>query len=69
MNTMLIAQSTMDYSCKAVEDDVVVSPPSCAIILVPINSPSLLRGKGVETPRHQWSTAQSRFGIVTFSKE
>ena len=41
-----IAQSTMDYSQKAVEDDVVDSPPNRAIILVPINSPSPLRGKG-----------------------
>ena len=40
------AQSTMDYSSKAVEDDVVDSPPSRAIILVPINSPSPLQGKG-----------------------
>ena len=38
-------QSTMDYSRKAVEDDVVDSPPSHAIILVPINSPSPLWGK------------------------
>ena len=42
-----IAQSTMDYSRKAVEDDVVDSPPSRGIIPVPINSPSPLRGKGV----------------------
>ena len=41
------AQSTMDYSRKAVEDDVVDSPPSHSIIPVPINSPSPLRGKGV----------------------
>ena len=41
------AQSTMDYSRKAVEDDVVDSPPSRGIIPVPNNSPSLLRGKGV----------------------
>ena len=39
-------QSTMDYSRKAVEDDVVDSPPNHAIILVPINSPSPLWGKG-----------------------
>ena len=41
------AQSTMDYLCKAIEDDVVDSPPSRGIILVPINLPSPLRGKGV----------------------
>ena len=41
------AQSTMDYSRKAIEDDVVDSPPSRGMILVPINSPSLLWGKGV----------------------
>ena len=41
------AQSTMDYSLKAVENDVVDSPPSRAIILVPINSSSPLQGKGV----------------------
>ena len=40
------AQLTMDYSCKAVEDDVVDSPSSCTIIPVAINSPSPLRGKG-----------------------
>ena len=40
-------QSTMDYLRKAVEDDVVDSPPSRGIILVPINSPIPLRGKGV----------------------
>ena len=39
-------QSMMDYSCKAVEDDVVDSPPNCAIIPIPINSPSPLRDKG-----------------------
>ena len=42
-----IAQLTMDYSRKAVEDDIVDSPPSRGIILVPINLPSPLRGKGV----------------------
>ena len=41
------AQSTMDYSRKAIEYDVVDSPPSRGIIPVPINSPSPLRGKGV----------------------
>ena len=39
-------QSTMDYSHKAVEDDVVDSPPNHAIIPLPISSPSLLRGRG-----------------------
>ena len=39
-------QSTMDYLHKAIEDDVVDSPPSCAIIPVPINLPSCLRDKG-----------------------
>ena len=39
-------QSTMNYSCKAVEDDVVGSPPICAIIPVTISSPFPLRGKG-----------------------
>ena len=47
MYSAATAQSTMDYSRKAVEDDVVDSPPSCGIIPVPINSPSLLCGKGV----------------------
>ena len=42
------AQSTMDYSCKAVEEDVVDSPPSRVVILVGINSPSLLGDKGTE---------------------
>ena len=41
------AQSTMDYSCKAVKDDIEDSPPSRAIIPIPINSPSPLQGKGV----------------------
>ena len=35
-------QLTMDYSRKAVQDNVVDSPPSCGIIPVPINSPSPL---------------------------
>ena len=39
-------QSTMDYSCKAVEDDVVDSPPSCGIVPLPISSPSPLRVRG-----------------------
>ena len=41
-------QSTMDYSCKAVEEDVVDSPPSGAVISVAINSPSPLQGKETE---------------------
>ena len=40
------AQSTMDYSRKAVEDDVVDSPPSRGIIPLPISSPSPLWGRG-----------------------
>ena len=40
------AQSTMDYSPKAVEDGVVDSPPSREV-LVAVNSPSLLRGKAM----------------------
>ena len=39
------ARSTMDYSHKAVEDDIVDSPPSHAIIPVPINLPSPLQAK------------------------
>ena len=39
-------QLTMDFSHKAVEDDVVDSPPSRAIIPFPINSPSPLQDKG-----------------------
>ena len=45
MDSATTIQSTMDYSLKAVEDDVVDSPPNRAIILVPINLPSPLRGK------------------------
>ena len=36
----------MDYSRKAVEDDVVDSPSKHAIIPIPIDLPSPLRGKG-----------------------
>ena len=40
------AQSTIDYSRKAVEDlNVVDSPPNRTVIPVPINLPSPLRGK------------------------
>ena len=41
-----IAQSTMEYSCKAIKDDVRDSPPNRAIILVAINKPFPLQGKG-----------------------
>ena len=44
--SVAIAQSTMDYSRKAVEDDIVDSPLSRAIIPLPISSPSPLRGRG-----------------------
>ena len=40
------AQLTMDYLRKAVEDDVVDSPPSRGIIPLPISSPSSLWGRG-----------------------
>ena len=43
---VVTAQSTMDYLHKDVEDDVVDSPPSRAIIPIPINLPFPLRGKG-----------------------
>ena len=46
LNFVTTAQSTMDYSCKGVEDDVVDSPPNRAIIPVAINLPSL-RDKGM----------------------
>ena len=51
-----IAQSMMDYSRKAVEDDAVDSPPSRGIVPLPISSPSPLQGRGVGQPsksRHQ----------------
>ena len=41
------AQSTMDYSRKAVEDDAVDSLPSRGIVPLPISSPSSLQGRGV----------------------
>ena len=44
------AQSTMDYSRKAVEDDAVDSPPSRGIVPLPISLPSPLRGRGVGQP-------------------
>ena len=44
------AQSTIDYSRKAVEDDAVDSPPSCGIVPLPISSPSPLRGRGAGQP-------------------
>ena len=39
-------QSMMDYSSKAIKDGVVDSPPSCAIVLVVVNTPSPLQGEG-----------------------
>ena len=48
------AQSTMDYSPKAVEDGVVDSPPSREV-LVAVNSPSSLRGKAmVKSSQSKW---------------
>ena len=41
------AKSTIDYSCKAVEDDVVDSPLSRAVIPVVVNMPFPLQGKGM----------------------
>ena len=57
------AQSTMDYSRKAVEDDVVDSPPSRGIIPLPISSPSPLRGRGAgqsSRSRHQDTNGAQR---------
>ena len=45
-----IAQSTMDYSCKAVEDDAVDSPPSRGIVPLPISLPSPLRVEEQDNP-------------------
>ena len=48
------AQSTMDYSPKAVEDGVVDNPPSREV-LVAVNSPSPLRGKAmVKSSQSNW---------------
>ena len=48
------AQSTMDYSPKAVEDGVVDSPPSREV-LVAVNSPSPLRRKAmVKSSQSNW---------------
>ena len=48
------AQSTMDYSPKAVEDEVVDSPPSRKV-LVALNFPSPLRGKAmVKSSQSNW---------------
>ena len=50
------AQLTMDYSRKAMEDDVVDSPPSRGIVPLPISSPSPLRSRGAgqsSTSRHR----------------
>ena len=56
-------QSTMDYSCKAVEDNAVDSPPSRGIIPLPISLPSPLRGRGAgqsSRSRHQDSNGAQR---------
>ena len=48
------AQSTMDYSPKAVEDGVVDSPPSREVLIV-VNSPFPLRGKAmVKSSQSNW---------------
>ena len=44
------AQSMMDYSRKAVEDDAVDSPPSRGIVPLPISSPSPLWDRGAGQP-------------------
>ena len=57
------AQSTMDYSRKAVEDDAVDSPPSRGIVPLPISSPSPLRGRGAgqsSKSRHRDSNRAQR---------
>ena len=57
------AQSTMDYSRKAVKDDAVDSPPSRGIVPLPINSPSSLRGRGAgqsSKSRHRDSNGAQR---------
>ena len=49
-----IAQSTMDYSPKAVEDGAMDSPPSREV-LVAVNLPSPLRGKAmVKSSQSNW---------------
>ena len=48
------AQSTMDYSPKAMEDGVVDSPPSREVV-VAVNLPSPLRGKAmVKSSQSNW---------------
>ena len=54
------AQSTMDYSRKAVEDDAVDSPPSRGIVPLPISSPSPLRGRGAGKPLGKPSKSRHR---------
>ena len=57
------AQSTMDYSRKAVEDDAVDSPPSRGIVPLPISSPSPLRDRGARQPsksRHRDTNGAQR---------
>ena len=57
------AQSTMDYSRKAMEDDAVDSPPSHGIVPLPISSPSPLRGRGAGQPsksRHRDTNGAQR---------
>ena len=66
------AQSTMDYSRKAVEDDVVDSPPSCGIIPLPISLPSPLRGRGAgqsSRSRHRDSNGAQRSLNLELSRE
>ena len=66
------AQSTMDYSRKAVEDDAVDSPPSRGIIPLPISSPSPLRGRGAgqsSRSRHRDSNGAQRSLNLELSRE
>ena len=46
LHSAATAQSTMDYSPKAMEDGVVDSPPSREVLVV-VNSPSPLQGKAI----------------------
>ena len=66
------AQSTMDYSRKAVEDDAVDSPPSRGIIPLPISSPSPLWGRGAgqsSRSRHRDSNGAQRSLNLELSRE
>ena len=57
------AQSMMDYSHKAMEDDVVDSPPNRGIVPLPISSPSPLRVRGAgqsSTSRHRDTNGAQR---------